>query len=136
MDPTLVDDYGEYVEEFNLEHLSNGQQQRHEQETQIRSLQAELQRARHECGRMRQERDHYREKCMILERRQQHLHQHQHDMDAVSNNNNNNNNAGTGGGGGGGGGGHPPANGGSPSDPSNPSSPEFQQLHSVAGAYQ
>lgn len=44
-------------------------QQRHEQETQIRSLQSELQRMRLECGRMRQERDHYRERCIMLERR-------------------------------------------------------------------
>ncbi|XP_059485573.1 transcription factor MafB-like [Neocloeon triangulifer] len=101
-------------------------QQRHEQETQIRSLQSELQRVRHDCGRMRQERDHYREKCMILERRQHHIsQQHQHDLEAISNNNNNNP--------------QPPppaANGSSPSDPSNPNSPEFQQLHAVAASYQ
>jgi len=74
-------------------------QQRHEQETQIRSLQSELQRARHECGRMRQERDHYREKCMLLERR--------HHMQAPP---------------------EPAAAAAPGSEPSNPSSPEFQQL--------
>jgi uncharacterized small protein (DUF1192 family) len=46
-------------------------QQRHEQESQIRSLQTELQRTRLEYGRMRQERDHYKERCVMLERRQQ-----------------------------------------------------------------
>ncbi|KAF4524775.1 hypothetical protein B566_EDAN014469 [Ephemera danica] len=46
-------------------------QQRHEQESQIRTLQNELQRVRHEYGRMRQERDHFKERCVLLERRQQ-----------------------------------------------------------------
>lgn len=80
-------------------------QQRHEQETQIRSLQAELQRARHECGRMRQERDHYRDKCLLLERRH-HL-QAPPDVAAAA----------------------PGA-----SEPSNPSSPEFQQLQQQQAA--
>jgi uncharacterized small protein (DUF1192 family) len=91
-------------------------QQRHEQETQIRSLQAELQRARHECGRMRQERDHYRDKCMLLERRQHHL-THPETL------NNNNNNTAPGGGG-----------AASASEPSNPNSPEFQLQHPPATA--
>jgi len=89
-------------------------QQRHEQETQIRSLQNELQRARHECGRMRQERDHYREKCMLLERRQHHIAH----AEALNNNN-------------------PAAGGGgaaAASEPSNPSSPEFQMQHPAAAA--